>query len=146
MSLRESIAQATELALKEIRDPRPILVTREPFEVTELAITQFPAILITSRDETRESVSMGGRGLGRRSGTISMDIRGFVRGTELDRRRNELIEAIENALDLDRYLGLQSLGVLDSQVATIEVIDRMSPLAEVRLVYDVDYNYLRGAQ
>jgi hypothetical protein len=41
---------------------------------------------------------MGASGVGRRMGTITYDIRGYVRGTELDRRRNDLIEAIEEAL------------------------------------------------
>ena len=146
MSLRESCIQAIELALKNIRDPKPVYVTREPFEAEKLAITQFPAILVQVGDETRTSVSMGVPGVGRRTGEMLVDIRGFVRGTELDRRRNELIEAIENALEEDRYLGLRSQGVLDSQVIIIEIIDRIPPLAEFRIEVRVNYNYLRGAQ
>ena len=146
MSLRESCVQAVELALKEIRDPKSVLVTREPFEPEKLAITQFPAILVATKDEVRASVSMGVPGVGRRTGEITVDIRGFVRGTELDRRRNELIEAIETALDTDRYLGLKASGVLDSQIILIEVIDRIPPLAEFRAELRINYNYLRGQQ
>jgi len=146
MSLRESAAQAILLALKNIRDPRPVLVTREPFEPEKLAITQFPAILIQTTDETRTSVSMGDRSVGRRTGEIIVEIHGHVRGTELDRRRNDLIAAIENAVDQDRYLGLRDQGVLDSQVILIETIDRIPPLAEFRIELRVNYNYLRGQQ
>ena len=146
MSLRESAVQAVELALKEIRDPKSVLVTREPFEAEKLAITQFPALLLTARDETRTSVSMGVPGVGRRTGEMTIEVRGFVRGTELDRRRNELIEAVENAVEADRYLGLRSSGILDSQIVLIEIIDRIAPLAEFRIELRVNYNYLRGAQ
>ena len=146
MSLRESCVQAVELALKNIRDPKPVYVTREPFEAEKLAITQFPAILVQVGDETRASVSMGAPGVGRRTGEMLIDVRGFVRGTELDRRRNELIEAIENALEHDRYLGLRAQGVLDCQVIIIEIIERMPPLAEFRIEVRINYNYLRGQQ
>lgn len=146
MSLRESCVQAVELALKNIRDPRPVYVTREPFEAEKLAITQFPAILVQVGDEVRTSVSMGIPGVGRRTGEMLIDVRGFVRGTELDRRRNELIEAIEDALEEDRYLGLRATGVLDSQVILIEIIDRIPPLAEFRIEVRVNYNYVRGTQ
>lgn len=145
MSLRQSIIEATELALKEIRDPKPILVTREPFEVAELAITQFPALLVQFLEENRETITMGLPGIGRRSGSIQIEIRGFVRGTEIDRRRTDLITAIEEALDADRYLGLKSSGVMDSQVITLQTVNRLAPLGEIRVIYRVDYNYERGS-
>jgi hypothetical protein len=88
---------------------------------------------------------MGQSGIGQRMGSLEFDLRGFVRGTELDRRRNDLIEAIEEQLDQDRYLGLRAEGVLDSQVTEIEVIPRLAPLAEIRIRLVVRYNYVRGA-
>ena len=69
--------------LKNMTDPRPGLVTREPFDVEKLAITQFPALLIVSGDEERSDYSMGVT----RQGTIIYTIRGFVRGTEIDKLR-----------------------------------------------------------
>jgi hypothetical protein len=87
---------------------------------------------------------MGESALGRRTGSLEYDIRGFVRGTELDTLRNNLIEAVEEQLDKDRYLGLRAQGVLDSQVTELEVIPRLQPLAEVRIRLVVRYNYLRG--
>jgi hypothetical protein len=144
-NLRQQIAENIVLVLKEMEDPKPVLVTREPFIVQELAITQFPAILIQSTIEERETITMGQTTVGRRMGTIDYNIRAFVRGVELDRKRNDLIEAIEEALDSDRYRSLIDSGVLDSQIVTIEIIDRQPPLAEISITYRVRYNYLRTA-
>ena len=145
-SLRESIVKNTVTILQENADPGFRFVTREPFEVTELAITQFPAVLVNFNTETRTSVSMGQPAVGRRTGTIVLDIRGFVRGHELDTLRNNMIAAIEDALDQDRYLDLRASGVLDSQITEIAVVPRVAPLAEVSLRFEVNYNYLRGSQ
>lgn len=144
-NLRQQIAEDLVTVLTEMEDPRPALVTREPFNVTEIAITQFPAILITATVEERETVTMGIPGLGRRLGTIDYQIRGYVRGTELDRQRNDLIEAIEEALDSDRYRGLTGSVVIDSQVRRIEIQDRLPPLAEFIIEFQVRYNYVRSS-
>jgi hypothetical protein len=144
-NLREQIAKEVVRVLQNMQDPTPILVNREPFEPEKLAITQFPALLLQFLTEERETVSMGATGVGRRSGVIRYNIRGFLRGVELDSKRNDLIERIEEALDLDRYLGLRTEGVLDSQVTAIEVIPRLAPLAELSITFEVRYNYLRNA-
>lgn len=145
MSLRDSISKYLVKALQEIEDPRPVLVTREPFEVDKLAISQFPALLVNFAIESRTTVSMGAPGVGRRQGRIEYDIVGYVRGTELDTRRNDLLEAVEEQLEKDRYLGLRDQGVMDSQVTEIEIIPRLQPLAELRIRVVVTYNYIRGA-
>lgn len=144
MSLRESITQALVQAISEIEEPRPVLVTREPYLVEQLAITQFPAVMITAIREDRQTITLGAPGAGRRQGTITVDIRAHLRGVELDRQRNNMIEALEEQIERDRYLGLRSQGVLDSQIRTIEIVDRQQPLAEVRIELEVRYNYLRG--
>lgn len=144
-NLREQIAQEVVRVLKNMEDPQPVLVQREPFEPEKLAITQFPALLIQFLNEERETITMGAPGVGRRMGTLDYNIRGFLRGVELDRKRNDLIERIEEALDADRYLGLQSQGVIDSQMVNIEVINRLAPLAEIAITFRVRYNYLRTA-
>jgi hypothetical protein len=144
-SLRQQIADYLVTAIREIEEPRVSLVTKEPFEVSEIAITQFPAVLVTMREETRETVSMGAPGAGRRLGSIRFEIRAFVRGVDLDLKRNELLEALEEQLEIDRYFELRQQGVMDSQITNIEVIDRQPPLAELLIRLDVRYNYLRGA-
>lgn len=148
ISLREQIAENIEQVLADIEDPQCVLVTREPFEVEKLAITQFPAILIQMDTEQRQTITMGAGNVGRRQGVITYVVRGFVRGTNLDSRRNQLIDAIETALDSDRYRGLPLTAdgnlVTDSQVTTIEVEPRQAPLAEFAVTFQVTYNYLRG--
>lgn len=144
-NLREQIAGNIITVLKNMEDPTPVLVTREPFQVQELAITQFPALLITAEREERTTITMGTPGTGRRQGSIEFRIQGFVRGVELDRKRNDLIERIEEALDSDRYRTLSAEGVIDSQITVIEVIERQPPLAEIAMIFQVRYNYLRTA-
>lgn len=135
---RERITENIIDVIRDMNDPKPILVTREPFVVEELAITQFPAVLITTGQETRLDVAMGSR-----TGTISYSIRAFVRGTELDRRRNDIIERIEEALESDRNRGTLDLAT-STQVNTITIIDRLPPLAEVLINANVEYKFQRG--
>lgn len=141
MSIREQVAKNIVDVLKTIEYPAPVLVTREPFVVQELAITQFPAILVQIQNEERTTITMGAPNVGRRQGTILYQLRGFVRGTELDRRRNELIESIEEILDAQRFREVE--GVTDSQVILIEIVERQPPLAEFVVTFQVRYNYLR---
>jgi hypothetical protein len=144
-SLRQQIADYIVRSLREIDDPQPRLVTKEPFEVSEIAITQFPAALVTMRQEDRETITMGVSGAGRRMGTILFEIRAYVRGTELDERRNTLLEAMEEAIESDRYLGLKASGVIDSQIIKIQIVDRQPPLAEMLIELEVRYNYARAS-
>lgn len=143
LSLREQIADAIVISIQELDNPRVSLVTREPFEPDKIAITQFPAVLVQMDVEERETITMGLPNMGRRMGTITYVVRGYVRGVDLDSKRNELITAIENQLDQDRYLGLYESGVTDSQVRRIEVVNRLPPLAEFRIEFEVKYNYVR---
>lgn len=144
MSIREQTAINLVDTLREIADPRPILVTRDPFDVEKLAITQFPAIMVQQTNESRQTISMGVPGVGRRTGVMTFELRCFVRGTELDTRRNAFIAAIETALDSDRYRDQQVAGVTDTQVVNIEIIPRLQPLAEFVVTVEVSYNYMRG--
>jgi len=143
-NLRQQISENIVTVLGEITDPRLALITREPFNVAEIAITQFPAALITATVEERETITMGAPGAGRRLGTIDYVIRGFVRGNDLDRQRNDLIESIEESLDSDRYRDLTPSVVIDSQVRRIEIQERQPPLAEFVIEFQVRYNYLRA--
>jgi hypothetical protein len=143
-SLRQQIADYLVTAIKEIEEPRVSFVTLEPFNVLEIAITQFPAVLVTMREETRETVTLGAPSVGRRTGNIRFEVRAYVRGNDLDTKRNELLEALEEQLEKDRYFGLRTSGIMDSQITNIEVIDRMPPLAEILIRLEVRYNYTRG--
>lgn len=138
MSIRESVIQDIVTVLSDMDDPKPILVTREPFDVEKLAVTQFPAILVQSGIETREDYNMNGR-----QGVIEYRIRAFVRGTELDQRKNSIIERIEETLELNRRRLVNTYNI-KTEITDIEPIDRLPPLGEVSITATVTYNFRRG--
>lgn len=139
---RELIAKNIVQVLGDMDDPRLVKVTRDPFNVEELAITQFPACLVTTGEELRDTVSMHTNGI--RTGSINYIIRGFVRGVNLDTARNRLIENIEESLDADRYRDLGNTRVINSKITSIEVVERQPPLAEFIVNFQVDYVFTRG--
>ncbi len=141
MSIREDLANNIVETLGEIGTPQPVLITRQPFNVEELAITQFPAIVVQTTTEDRELLTMGSAN-GRKRGVIRYQIRCFVRGNELDSKRNDLIEAIDEILDGDRYRNKTRSVVMDSTVVSIDIIERQAPLAEFVMNFDVTYNYV----
>lgn len=138
MSIREDIILNIVDVLKDMTDPKPILVSREPFDVEKLAVTQYPAILIQSGAETRADSSMRSRG-----GVISYSLRAFVRGVELDRQKNDIIEAIEEALEDDRMRATAKTNLV-TEVVQVTPIERLAPLGEVSMTINVRYQYQRG--
>jgi len=149
MSIRESIAKNIKEVLGDMDPPRPVFVTREPFDVQKLALTQFPAILITTGNETREEHTMGGN----RRAVLEMLIQGFVRsdGREgfvqsVDEKRNEMIERIEETLNEDRTRELADSTAVKTRVTLVEVNqDRQPPLGEFTVTCEVHYTYTTTA-
>ena len=148
MSAREDIATNIVEQLENMTDPAPGKVSRVFFDVQKLAITQFPAILVTTGNEVREDHAMGGA----RRGTIQVNIRGYVRAdgrsgsvTTVDQKRNELIERIEETLNTDRTRELNASRAATTQVSSIEVIDRTPPLGEFLMTAAVSYSFTKGA-
>lgn len=141
MSIREDIVKNIVDVLKDMVDPKPVLVTREFFEVEKLAITQFPAIYVQTLNETRQDVTMKSN---RRQGILTIMLRVYVRGVDLDRIRNDIIERIEETIDTDRRRDTANTTMI-SQVVSIRVIPRLAPLGEVEIDIDVRYTYLKGS-
>ena len=138
MSTRETVIENIVSLLKDMDDPKPILVSREPFDVEKLAITQFPAILVQSGDEIRFDSAMKSR-----EGQINYVIRSFVRGVELDKKKNEIVERIEETLDADRKRGTTNFA-MKTQVISVTPVDGLAPLGEVLVTVQVQYKYPRG--
>lgn len=141
MSKRELIAKNIEQVLKDARDPKPIYVTRETLDVENLARSQFPAIFITTQNETREPLSLNGNS-GSRFASIFFVITCYVTGGVLDTLRNDIVERVEEALVADVT---RNSNALDTQV--IEVLvnnDVEPPFGEVSVTVRVDYTYKRG--
>jgi hypothetical protein len=143
MSAREDIAKNIQAQLQNMTDPAVGSVSREFFDVQKLAITQFPAVLITTADETREDFTMG-----ERQGVIRYNLRCYVRGTQIDTLRNEIVERIEETLEVsrDRDITLSSSNIhhVTTTVAGVEVVERELPLGEVVVQVDVTYRYKKG--
>lgn len=143
MSAREKIAIDIVKQLKNMTNPAPVLVSREFFDFEKLAITQFPAVLVVSGNEDREDISMS-----ERQGTLEIELRCFVRGSELDTARNNLIENIEQTLELsrDRNITVDDTAThyVQSSINNIEVIERQQPLGQFNATISVTYVYKRG--
>mgnify|MGYP000187288213 FL=1 len=142
MSVREQIAANIVTTLQGITSPVAIkYVTREPFDFSKLSNAQYPAILVRSADENREDTSIGGS-ITQRMGTINYDLVCFVKGSLIDAARNNIIEAIEEGLDVDRTRGNKAL---DTQVVNIEIDEgSIDPIGGVIITVRVVYQYTRG--
>jgi len=143
MSARENIAINIRQQLETMTDPAPGLVSRKWFDVAKLAITQFPAILVVSTNENREDISTD-----LRRGVLEIVLRCYVRGSELDTLRNEIIERIEEQLETqrDRDITLANANIhnVSTHIRNIQVIEREIPLGEVVITVEVVYAYKKG--
>jgi len=143
MSARENIANNIVEQLENMTNPAPGLVSRVFFDVQKLAITQFPAVLVVSTAETKTDVSTD-----LRQGNLTIECRCYVRGTQIDTLRNEIIERIEETLETsrDRDITLADTNIhnVKTQITDIAVIERELPLGEVIVSVNVIYTYKKG--
>ena len=145
MSKREDIASDIITKLTAVSSPITFKkITREPFEPEELADPQFPSCYIQTGDETREMLSLGEVGTGKRSGTIDFLIVGFVKGIDIniDTLRNQLIEVVEETLDNDITRNGNALNTQIIEANTDEGV--LFPYGGVRIVVRVFYEFVRG--
>ena len=142
MSGREDIASNIITVLTAISSPITLKkITRQPFEPRDLSQQQFPCAWVESAEETREDISTND---GTRQGTVDFVIMGFVQGVEsnIDTARNQLITAIETALDLDRT---RDSNALDTEVISIETDEgTIFPLGGIRMVARCIYTFTSG--
>ena len=143
MSARENIANNIVEQLENMTNPAPGLVSRVFFDVQKLAITQFPAVLVVSTQETKTDISTD-----LRQGSLTIECRCYVRGTEVDTLRNEIIERIEETLETsrDRDITLADTNIhnVKTQVTDIAVVERELPLGEAVVSVNVIYTYKKG--
>ena len=143
MSAREDIANNIVEQLENMSNPAPGLVSRVFFDVQKLAITQFPAVLVVSTAETKTDVSTD-----LRQGSLTIECRCYVRGTQIDTLRNEMIERIEETLEVsrDRDITLANTRIhnVKTQVTDVQVVERELPLCEAIVSVNVIYTYKKG--
>ena len=142
MSVRESIAANIITTLQDVIAPvRISYVTREPFQFDKLSNAQYPAVLVRTADENREDSTIGGS-IGKRIATINYELVCFVKAGIIDQARNNIIEAIEEGLDVDRTRGGFAK---DTQITQVEIDEgSINPIGGVILTVRVMYEYTRG--
>jgi hypothetical protein len=147
-NVREQIAEDIVTDLQGITTPGVVLVSRNPINTTDLSIAQYPAIMVRTSEETREDATMQSDTL--RFGTIDYNIIGFVRAdssattvnNSIDTQRNDLIEAISEALEQDRTRNSKALNSFVTQVTVDD--GTVYPLGRVDIIFRVLYKYTRG--
>ena len=143
MSVRENIASNLLSVISAISSPDIIKATRQPFLLDELSDKQYPAVIVQTSEENRDDSEMGS-GAKTRHGTIDFVILGFVKGAEanIDTKRNELITAIETAIEIDIT---RSGNALDSEVVQVETDEgSLFPIGGIRMTIRCMYEYQAG--
>ena len=135
MSVRESIAANIVEVLGAMDDPLLKKITRQPFDYERLSNAQF----VQGAEETRGDITL----IGIRESIINYQIIGFVKGPDIDTYRNELIEGIENALEVDRTRGGHAK---DTQILSVDTDQGATdPIGGITLTVQVRYQYMRGS-
>ncbi len=143
MSVRENIASNLLTVISNISSPDIRKATRQPFIIDELSAQQYPAVIVQTSEENRDDSEMGS-GAKTRIGTIDFVILGFVKGAEsnIDTARNELITAIETALETDPT---RSNNALDTEVIQVETDEgSLFPVGGIRMTIRCMYEYQSG--
>ncbi len=143
MSVRENIASNLLSVISNISSPDIIKATRQPFLLDELSDKQYPAVIVQTSEENRDDSELGS-GAKTRHGTIDFVILGFVKGAEanIDTKRNELITAIETALETDIT---RSGNALDTEVIQVETDEgSLFPVGGIRMTIRCMYEYQAG--
>ena len=144
MSVRENIASNLLSTISGISSPITIRkATRQPFIIDELSAQQYPAVIVQKSEANRDDSEMGS-GPKPRIGTIDFVVLGFVKGAEsnIDTARNQLITAIETALETDPT---RSNNALDTEVIQVETDEgSLFPVGGIRMTIRCMYEYQSG--
>ena len=143
MSVRENIASNLLSVISAISSTDIIKHTRQPFLLDELSDKQYPAGIVETSEENRDDSELGS-GAKTRHGTIDFVILGFVKGAEanIDTKRNELITAIETALETDIT---RNSNALDTEVVQVETDEgSLFPVGGIRVTIRCMYEYQAG--
>jgi hypothetical protein len=144
MSVRENIASNLLSVISAISSPITIKkATRQPFPIDELSEQQYPAVIVQTSEDTRDDSELGS-GARTRHGTIDFIISGFVKGAEvnIDTKRNELITAIETAVESDIT---RNGNALDTMVISCETDEgSLFPVGGIRMTVRCMYEYQSG--
>ena len=140
MSIREDIASHITTTITNISSPAVRKVTSQPFNLEELAQSQYPAVLVQTQEETKEDSELGS-GAKTRINNLEFLITGYVKGSEdnIDTARNNLASAIETALETDITRNNKAL---DTEVISLETdAGTLFPYGAISMVVRVIYEH-----
>ena len=113
MSTRENIASNLLTVISNISSPDVRKATRQPFPIDELSQAQYPAVVVQTSEETN-----------------------------IDTKRNELITAIETAIETDIT---RNGNALDTMVVSCETDEgSLFPVGAIRMTIRCMYEYQSG--
>lgn len=142
-SQRELIVRNIVDVLKNQQTLRLGTVSRDPgLALEDLAATAFPAVIIESGNESRESITQGG-GSATRQARMEVNITVWTNShASADTQRNDLIEGIEELLELDASRG----GVaLDTQLTSVITDNsQTAPYIAMVMTFEIGYLYIKG--
>mgnify|MGYP000085334914 FL=1 len=146
-SKREKIVSNVVDSLGAINSVKMGKISREPAfrnetEFYALARTNFPHIIVTSGNESREDITMGSSSL--RGATLTIDLICFIKASDksIDESLNGLIEAIEEKLDVDRSRGGNAINTEVREVVMGALIEH--PYGSCTISVEIDYTFTRG--
>jgi len=140
MSKREDIASHIVTTIEAISSPSIKKVTRQPFNLEELAQAQYPAVLVQTQEETKEDQELGS-GAKTRLCTLEFLVTGYIKGSEsnIDTARNTLATAIETQLESDITRNNKAL---DTEVISLETdAGTLFPYGAISMVVRVIYEH-----
>ena len=140
MSKREDIAGHIVSTISGISSPSIKKITRQPFNLEELAQSQYPAVLVQTQSEEKEDQEIGS-GAKSRIGNLEFLITGYIKGTEdnIDTARNNLASAIETELESDITRNNKAL---DTEVISLETdAGTLFPYGAISMVVRVIYEH-----
>ena len=140
MSKREDIASHIVTTIEAISSPSIKKVTRQPFNLEELAQAQYPAVLVQTQEETKEDQELG-EGAKTRLCTLEFLVTGYIKGSEsnIDTSRNTLATAIETQLESDITRNNKAL---DTEVISLETdAGTLFPYGAISMVVRVIYEH-----
>ena len=141
-SRRELIMRNVVDTLTNQQTVRLGTITREPgVDILELANTAFPAVIVESGNEVRESITQGGP-VQQRQATMAVNMQVWINTLNgADAFRNSLIESIEELLDQDPT---RDANAFDTQLVEIEPGTDTAPYSSMNLVFTIPYVYTKG--
>jgi len=140
MSKREDIASHIVTTIEAISSPSINKVTRQPFNLEDLAQAQYPAVLVQTQEETKEDQELGS-GAKTRICNLEFLITGYIKGSEsnIDTARNTLATAIETQLESDITRNSKAL---DTEVISLETdAGTLFPYGAISMVVKVVYEH-----